>query len=238
MFTFLYLKTFVKFKRRSFGPQAVIGSEALMKKKGHGSCVSTVQSNLRFGVEREVASRLCCFNRYFAEPKGYITSAESGWERELKSFAQNSKEPMEYFDSVSGRLLFAAPKQRSFAEFLEESTFWGWLSFRDAEVNWDNVRVLPSGETVSVTGTHLGHNLPDRKGNRYCINLAAVAGHFRPQDKEAEFGSNEESSDSFNQTEQDSDTSQTWLLACMVLPELFFTLILANQIKRKIFPSA
>jgi peptide methionine sulfoxide reductase MsrB len=33
------------------------------------------------------------------------------------------------------------------------------------------------GETVSVDGTHLGHNLPDRAGNRYCINLVSVAGH-------------------------------------------------------------
>ena len=47
----------------------------------------------------------------------------------------------------------------------------------DEEVVWDNVRVLKgSGETVSVDGTHLGHNLPDRSGNRYCINLVSVAG--------------------------------------------------------------
>lgn len=53
----------------------------------------------------------------------------------------------------------------------------GWPSFRDNEVVWDNVRVLKnSGETVSADGTHLGHNLPDRKGNRYCINLVSVAG--------------------------------------------------------------
>ena len=32
------------------------------------------------------------------------------------------------------------------------------------------------GEAVSLAGTHLGHNLPDRKGNRYCINLVSVAG--------------------------------------------------------------
>ena len=30
---------------------------------------------------------------------------------------------------------------------------------------------------VSLTGTHLGHNLPDFKGNRYCINLVSVAGY-------------------------------------------------------------
>ncbi len=55
-------------------------------------------------------------------------------------------------------------------------TFDGWPSFRDEEVNWDYVRVLPDGECVSVTGTYLGHNLPDKKGNRYCINLVCVAG--------------------------------------------------------------
>ena len=41
---------------------------------------------------------------------------------------------------------------------------------------WDNVRVLDGGETVSTDGNHLGHNLPDRKGNRYCINLVTIAG--------------------------------------------------------------
>jgi len=61
-------------------------------------------------------------------------------------------------------------------EFLAESAAHGWPSFRDSEVNWENVRCLPNGESVSVDGTHLGHNLPDTKGNRYCINLVSVAG--------------------------------------------------------------
>ena len=30
---------------------------------------------------------------------------------------------------------------------------------------------------MSVDGTHLGHNLPDKKGSRYCINLVSVAGN-------------------------------------------------------------
>ena len=42
----------------------------------------------------------------------------------------------------------------------------GWPSFRDQEVVWENVRALNDGETVSLTGTHLGHNLPDSSGNR------------------------------------------------------------------------
>ena len=57
-----------------------------------------------------------------------------------------------------------------------ESTYHGWPSFRDDEVVWENVRCLGDGETVSTTGTHLGHNLPDRSGNRYCINLVSIAG--------------------------------------------------------------
>jgi len=48
--------------------------------------------------------------------------------------------------------------------------------FSDQEVNWGYVRCLKDGETVSVDGTHLGHNLPDKKGSRYCINLVSVAG--------------------------------------------------------------
>ena len=47
----------------------------------------------------------------------------------------------------------------------------------NAEVVWNNVRCLDNGEAVSVDGTHLGHNLPDSKGNRYCINLVSVAGN-------------------------------------------------------------
>jgi len=40
-----------------------------------------------------------------------------------------------------------------------------------------NVRVLNDGETVSIDGTHLGHNIPDVPGvNRYCIDLVSVAG--------------------------------------------------------------
>ena len=44
------------------------------------------------------------------------------------------------------------------------------------QVVWENMRVLGNGESVSVDGTHLGHNLPDGTGNRYCINLVCVAG--------------------------------------------------------------
>jgi hypothetical protein len=70
---------------------------------------------------------------------------------------------------------------RTAEEFLAESANHGWPSFRDSEVVWDSVRVLTrgqsaEGETITADGVHLGHNLPDAKGNRYCINLVCVAG--------------------------------------------------------------
>ena len=72
---------------------------------------------------------------------------------------------------------------------MRESKAHGWPSFRDEEVVWDNVRVLEGGETVSLAGTHLGHNLPDGKGNRYCINLCCVAGRPREQGRGRAIGS-------------------------------------------------
>jgi len=36
---------------------------------------------------------------------------------------------------------------------------------------------VKGGETVSTQGTHLGHDLPDDKGSRYCINLVCIAGN-------------------------------------------------------------
>jgi peptide methionine sulfoxide reductase MsrB len=88
-------------------------------------------------------------------------------------------EEITFYDSNTGKPLFVAPRGRDMESFLKESSSHGWPSFRDEEVVWDNVRCLKDGEAVSVDGTHLGHNLPDGKGNRYCINLVSVAG--RPE---------------------------------------------------------
>ena len=84
-------------------------------------------------------------------------------------------------DSVTGKLLFTAPVGRSMEDFLLESQKHGWPSFRDEETNWEDVRVHKDGECVSTTGTHLGHNLADRNGKLYCINLVSVA--RKPEEK-------------------------------------------------------
>ncbi|GMH52594.1 hypothetical protein TrRE_jg7908, partial [Triparma retinervis] len=122
----------------------------------------------------QTAERICNHNRHYAEHSGY-------W-KTTKFLKQESAASgvVDFFDSNSGKPLFHAPKSRTFKAFVSESTSHGWPSFRDDEVNWDEVRVLKNGEVVSLNGTHLGHNLPDGKGNRYCINLVSVAG--RPLD--------------------------------------------------------
>lgn len=104
------------------------------------------------------------------------TSFEKDVRQQYASSSSSSK-PMIFYDSVSGLPLVRAPIGRTVEDFIAESKVHGWPSFRDDEVVWDNVRILKNGETVSIAGTHLGHDIPDGKGNRYCINLVSVAGN-------------------------------------------------------------
>jgi peptide methionine sulfoxide reductase MsrB len=153
------------------GGKPILGDESIMAPKAHGTSENPVQDTLRFGVSTKLADKICNYNRHFAEMSGYFES--SSFEDELRK----ANGPLVFYDSVTGKPLFKAPINRSVDEFLQESYVHGWPSFRDQEVVWENVRILRnSGETVSVDGTHLGHNLPDKKGNRYCINLVSIAG--------------------------------------------------------------
>jgi len=160
---------------KQYAEPCVMGDESIMSQKAHGTSETPVQENLRWSCDRKVADKICNFNRHYAEYAGYWTTTR---------FLKDAKEEYEkngeikFYDSNSGKLLFVAPKGRSFDDFVKESKSHGWPSFRDEEVVWDNgVRCLPNGEAVSLVGTHLGHNLPDLKGNRYCINLVCVAGN-------------------------------------------------------------
>ena len=153
------------------GKLPIMGSDTLMSPKKHGTSNTPVQDNLQYGCDRTVADRICNFNRHYAEFSGYFL--QTNWLQEV----QHKEEATTYYDSNSGRPLFMAPQNRSFDAFLQESINHGWPSFRDDEVNWQYVRVLPDGECVSIDGTHLGHNIPDQKGNRYCINLVSIAGN-------------------------------------------------------------
>merc|ERR1719171_1111368 len=156
------------------GGAPVFGPESIMAQKAHGTSEAPVQKNLKWAVDQDVADRITNYNRRFAEYAGY-------WKQTNFLKEVSTTEPTTYYDSVTGKPLFRAPIGRSMDEFLAESNVHGWPSFRDQEVVWENTRVLRDGETVSATGMHLGHNLPDRNGNRYCINLISIAG--RPVDK-------------------------------------------------------
>lgn len=151
----------------------VPGDERIMRPKEHGTSHVPVQTSLRWHCDSAIADRLCNYNRHYAEYSGYWEDSSTFSSEETST----SDDPIIFYDSNTGGPLFTAPVGRTFQDFVEESRKHGWPSFRDAEVNWDNVRVLPSGETVSTAGTHLGHNLPDASGNRYCINLVAIAGN-------------------------------------------------------------
>jgi peptide methionine sulfoxide reductase MsrB len=153
------------------GGPVVYCEEDTMKQKAHGTSEKPVQKNLLWNVDYDTADRICNFNRHYAEYGGY-------WRRATNFLKEVNRDgPTVYYDSVTGKPLFVAPIGRSMDDFLRESDAHGWPSFRDEEVVWENMRVLKgSGEAVSADGTHLGHNLPDKKGNRYCINLVSVAG--------------------------------------------------------------
>jgi peptide methionine sulfoxide reductase MsrB len=154
------------------GGKLRLGDESIMAPKSHGTSETPVQESLRYGVSNKLADKITNYNRRFAEYGGYFTG--TSFEKDVRA----ANGPITFYDSNSGKPLFVAPINRSVDEFIEESQVHGWPSFRDQEVVWDNVRVLKSsGETVSVDGTHLGHNLPDRRGNRFCINLVSVAGN-------------------------------------------------------------
>ena len=123
------------------------------------------------------ADRIANFNRRGAERSGYFRSTRLAEEGRA---ATRDGLPLRFFfyDSNTGKPLFhvGGAHGRSWEAFWEESAAHGWPSFRDGEVEWAHVRVLDDGEVVSTAGTHLGHNLPDLEGNRFCINLVCVAG--------------------------------------------------------------
>lgn len=157
------------------GGKPIYGKEDIMSPKSHGTSDAPVQSELLYGVSNNLADRITNYNRRFAEQAGYFVS--TSLEDTIRNHVEKTGgQPLAFYDSVTGKPLFVAPVGRSVDQFLEESKIHGWPSFRDQEVVWDNVRILKDGETVSLSGTHLGHNLPDRAGNRYCINLVSIAG--------------------------------------------------------------
>eukprot|EP00747_Dinoflagellata_sp_TGD_P197873 gnl/TRDRNA2_/TRDRNA2_69810_c0_seq1.p1 gnl/TRDRNA2_/TRDRNA2_69810_c0~~gnl/TRDRNA2_/TRDRNA2_69810_c0_seq1.p1 ORF type:complete len:193 (-),score=31.71 gnl/TRDRNA2_/TRDRNA2_69810_c0_seq1:95-673(-) len=138
-------------------------------------CAGKIQSDLRFGCKSDysMANQICCHNTDFAEPSGYFQTLPNGG-----LFAELDKHGVTtFYDAVCGLPLFRAPIGRSFEDWKAESEEHGWPSFRQKEVVWENVQAPRlDGEVRSKCGVHLGHNIPDFSGNRYCIDLVCIAG--------------------------------------------------------------
>lgn len=164
--------------KNKYAAPCVMGDESIMSPKAHGTSDTPAQKDLRWNCDYETADRICNFNRHYAEHAGYWTTTSFVGDARDGKYASEGGE-ITFHDSNTGKALFVAPRGRDLEGFLKESGSHGWPSFRDEEVIWENVRCLGDGECVSVDGTHLGHNLPDGTGNRYCINLVSVAG--RPE---------------------------------------------------------
>jgi peptide methionine sulfoxide reductase MsrB len=171
----LFKKWNVKNTAPSNGSDVIVsGDESIMSKTAHGTSTNPVQNNLKWNADRALSDRICNFNRHGAERSGYWTQ-NSTFLTSTEADTMLQGEEVTFLDSNTGKSLFIAPRGRTAEEFIKESKAHGWPSFRDEEVVWENVRILKNGEAVSVDGTHLGHNLPDKR-NRYCINLVSVAG--------------------------------------------------------------
>jgi peptide methionine sulfoxide reductase MsrB len=145
-------------------------------------CDGPVQPELLFGCTQDhaMAEQICCRNRHYAEPSGYQEQSHINLFPKLKAGLQQDSTDdgvTTFYDSVCGKPLFRAPVGRSFEEWQAESLEHGWPSFRDVEVVKENIVVDKSdGEVRSICGLHLGHNIPDKKGDRYCIDLVCIAG--------------------------------------------------------------
>jgi hypothetical protein len=143
-----------------------------------------VQADLKFGCDRKLAQKYCFSDEDVRchsgeeEEDDFCFEIQSTLEEDAEKEVEQ-KGRIKFYDSSSGKCLFMVPREsvhRTFDEFMKESIDQGYLSFRDYEVNWDRVRCLQNGEMFSTDGTRLGFFSPDAQGNKYLINLLAVAG--------------------------------------------------------------
>ena len=137
---------------KQFGPPVVMGDESIMVRyafhpraslglrlthvqcspllmiytqapKANGTSATPVQAKLRWNCDTKLAENICNHNRHYAENSGYF-------EKQAEFMTQTkTKQPIEFYDSNTGKLLFTAPKARSMEEFMVESKAHGWYVY-------------------------------------------------------------------------------------------------------------
>jgi len=125
------------------------------------------------GDGETITEAICCDSAYagLAEPSGLF--------QQLQLFEKLDKtKKTTFYDPVCGLPLFTAPVGRTFEEWRAESIEHGWPSFRPEEAITENIDMRYGNNIVySKCGTRLGDNLPDEKGDRYCLDLCCLAGN-------------------------------------------------------------
>ena len=121
------LSDFIGLGGQKYEEPAVMGDESIMKPKAHGTSETPVQDNLRWNCDRKTADNICNFNRHYAEHRGYWTKT-TFFDEAKKEWEDTSE--VQFFDSNTGKLLFVAPRGRTYQEFIKETLSHGWPSFR------------------------------------------------------------------------------------------------------------
>ena len=65
----------------------IIVPDSMMNAGNHGTCMASVQHNLRFGIDNDLSDRICCFNRHYAENSNYSFNSNITWIKELSELA-------------------------------------------------------------------------------------------------------------------------------------------------------
>lgn len=113
------------------------------------------------------AEFVCCNDHFQTEYKGMSSFLH------IYEWYEQEKEDM-FYDSVCGIPIFQAPKGRSRADWYKEMSISGFPIFREQEIFKENVVIKDDGEILSTCGTHIGYNLPDKKGDRYTANIVCI----------------------------------------------------------------
>ena len=161
----------------NFGAPVVMGTEAMMADKGTGHGTSTLPVpdepavELRPGYGQphlQLQPPLRRVRRLLGRETTFLSEESASWRDHLQPTQHRQAALLRPEGSRLGLVREGVPGAR----LALVPRLGGQLGAR--------ARAAQRRVHQRLDGTHLGHNLPDGSGNRYCINLVSVAG--RPLD--------------------------------------------------------